>query len=243
MGMKRKADTQKYKKKASKKQYVSKKISVFPEVKYYDVVQNLSTVSDAATGNPAYAKFFPVLGTDYNQRIGRQVQLKGIRMQGYWTVSNGVGGITEPFAIGHIALVLDRDPKGTVATLGEIFATSAGAVNANGIEFPNPLNKKRFKILYKKAFNFPQITIAAGGVFTQIDTIDQAAGMGFEHYVDCSKFKQKDQIACFNAAGAGAGTDLVENSILFLAWMGAFGGTTAGSWDVSSFIRTTYIDC
>lgn len=233
---------------ATKKKQVTKKTRVvsavpviYPELKFYDLNQLLTSVPAQAAANTTYAKFFPVTGDDYMNRQGRAVQLRSIRVEGYWYGSQS--NVTEEFQVGHVALVLDRSPNGDIATLGEVFAQVGGSLTGGGgTLFPNPMNKKRFKILYKEEFYFPKVVWGASELITAMWNLDQSQSMRYKAFIDCTKWKPEDQIVRFNATSGGTGVDLVENSILACIWVGNPSGVIAGSWDCSMVTRCAFVD-
>lgn len=228
-----------------------------PELKMFEVSVALAGILDPSLAKACdlTTQFVPVLGTDIYQRIGRRVQIQGIRVHGCWFGEN-ITTVVEPQQMGFQALVLDRGPDGTTApAMGDIWRNpNSAAIGTNGFTYRNPNTRKRYKILKMEEKLLPQlafITQAGVGAGTALNTgtgvlnttvvLDCTQKLTFDYYISAKKAKIGPTI--FNQNNAGIYSDVEENGLMWWFWVGNCGAaTTNQSWGVTMCTRVTYTD-
>lgn len=148
------------------------------------------------------------LGTDIDDRIGRQVMLRSVEMKGYVYPTAGTG----VDQIHRVLLVYDRQCNGVAPAITDILkAVSTTAVR-------NLNNRKRFKILMDKVF-----PVSASGEANSIHT-----------YTFYRKLRHPME---FNAGNAGTVAD-IQNGGLFVVTLGTSApGATAGGSNWTTRVR------
>jgi len=128
-------------------QQVRNIINKTAEVKFHD-----ATTSAAVTTASGFHHATNIAeGDDYNERIGRKINLLSLLVKGYITC------ITTSDIV-RVYVVYDKEPQQTQPAIADILV--ADGVNT----FPNINNVQRFKILYDRVFN---LTLQDGAETTQ----------------------------------------------------------------------------
>lgn len=189
------------------------------ERKYFDTSVNNTAInandtSWAATAvNPAtiLTLFAPTTGTDFNNRVGRKVLLKSIRITGHilQTTQSNVNAGEEPCVV-RLVLVQDKQTNAAACTGADVIAS--GGANAPAVSmFQNPANFGRFRILKDKKH---LIQNPALGYYYSGGTLQQNGLMtNFKYSVT---FK-KPLYVHFNATNAGTIADIIDNSFHLFA--------------------------
>lgn len=106
----------------------------------------------SATGIVLSALATITLGTGQGERIGQLINSKYIQMQFAVNLSS-----TTLSGTGSIDLVLDRMPLGSVPTVSTIYGST------DPFALPNPLSRKRFKVLSHNTFVYDKGTLSELG--------------------------------------------------------------------------------
>lgn len=172
----------------------------------------------------------PILGSDFNNRIGRKITLKSVYIRGYIAQEGADGAgfaIAAPTQLGRMILVADLQPNGAVPAITDILveATSCSQLNLN--------NRDRFKIYCDKTYVVdPYMTSA-------IATQSYAQASNTIKMV--KKYKKLNLEMIYNATNAGTVAD-INSGALYMVWIGsvAAGANTDMRARVSTRVR--YID-
>lgn len=150
------------------------------------------------------------LGSDINNRIGRQVELRSIqlRVQSFSTFNTGIDQWNRAL------IVYDRQSNGASPAITDVL--TAATINA----VRNLNNRKRFKILMDKT-----VYLNAAG--------ETDSGTFYDFY---RKLRHPVE---FNAGNAGIVSDIQSGAIYLIAIGSATAGNTAGNILFSSRIRFT----
>lgn len=188
------------------------------ERKYFDTELNNKTLVTLSTGwtgtecDPATLNnlFSPTTGTNYNQRVGRKVCLKSLRIHGYVeypTVSNtGTANIDAPILI-RVILYQDKQTNGVQSQGQDVIASGAG--NVAVAMFQNPQNFGRYRVLKDKKIS---LNITATN-YVGTDTHMTGNLRSFNWNI---RFR-KPLIINFNSQNTGNVTDVVDNSFHVIA--------------------------
>lgn len=116
----------------------------YAETKYFDT--NINETGITATGTIIPSLNLVAAGTADNQRIGRELKIKGVYIRGQFEF-NASTTVTSSLKM-RMIIYLDKQCNGAAATLGDILHTSVITAPVNA--FRNLDNAKRFKILKDK---------------------------------------------------------------------------------------------
>lgn len=171
----------------------------------------------------------PVLGSDFNQRIGRKILLKSAYIRGrvQLEAANGGQGVTGGAQLARMILVCDLQPNGAAPAVTDLLveALPSSQLNLN--------NRDRFKILADKQYYVdPYINITTA-------TQSQAA-LGKTGYA-IKKYKKINIEMIFNATNGGTIAD-VNSGALYMFWIGS--GTAGSNTDINAIVstRVRYVD-
>lgn len=157
--------------------------------------------------------------SDYLGRIGREIWMKSIYLQGEAVQNNSPESQTV-----RVAIVYDTQPNGVSAASLDIFNIPAGAAN-NPTTPVNLNNRDRFKILYDKR---RELQVNGG---TNTATCNVAY---FKKYIKCSLK------VTFGATTAGIGS-IISGAL----WLVTIGWNAAAAADAAKFngqCRVRFID-
>lgn len=182
------------------------------ERKYFDTdfsgtITNISTNWASTEDDPAGLNtlFAPTQGTDYNNRIGRKVQVLSIRIRGFINCDHDDSSSqANDASIIRIILFQDKQTNTTQAS-GEDVINSGATGNAISM-FQNPANFGRFRVLRDK-----RITISNQNAYWNTQD-NHIGGSGLKRpFIFSYKFK-KPLYVHFNATNGGTVSDIVDNS-------------------------------
>lgn len=139
-------------------------------------------------------------GTDYNQRIGRQVHIKSIEIRAVLPPMT-----TELLNRWKLMLVWDKQPNGALAAVSDILDT-ATSVSMNNLE-----NRNRFRVIR-----------TWGGLNGYVDTTNHSSS---EPFVNMDEFVKLSLKTTYNAATANI-ADISTGALLLLAVGSEATGTT-----------------
>lgn len=155
---------------------------------------------DPATTNTLFA---PTTGNDFNNRIGRKVDVLGIRIRGFISVpaqTNQTAADTAPF----VRWLLVQDKQTNTAQLNAEDVLQSGGANIGISQFQNPAFFGRFKVLKDKTIRISPPVITYDGT-----NVEQA---GLTIPFKCTvRFKKPIRVN-FNATNGGTVADITDNS-------------------------------
>jgi len=187
------------------------------ERKYFDSELNqkaLATLSTSWAGmecDPATIDnlFSPGQGTNFNQRIGRKVCIKSLRIHGYIEYlqqqNNGVS-FDNPVLV-RVILYQDKQTNGVQSQAEDVINSGGGSVAV--AMFQNPVNFGRFRVLKDKKIAL-NVTAAA---FDGTDTNMTGNLRSFNWNI---RFR-KPLIVNYNSQNTGNVADIVDNSFHVIA--------------------------
>lgn len=179
--------------------------------------------------------FAPIEGSGINNRVGRQVAVKGIRIRGN-IIANNKAGVSVADVPSYVRLIMfqDKQTNGAQAQGEEVMSDPV----TNNTFMPqtsllNLANLGRFRILKDKIFTLQNAAMtndtgATGGVVMQ----------GLIRTFKWNVMFRDPIIVNFNATNGGTIADVVDNSFHLLAVT----GTTAGVPTISYSCRISYLD-
>lgn len=171
----------------------------------------------------------PVLGSDFNQRIGRKITLKSVYIRGYLTTQKAATPATStPTATqqGRFIIFADLQPNGAVPAITDLLAENftSGQLNLN--------NRDRFKIYCDKEFVFDP--------FIYTTTATQAVASANRQIYSIKKFKRINLETIFNATNGGTIAD-INSGALYMFWLGS-SGVAADDVNAVLSCRVRYAD-
>lgn len=205
------------------------------EQKFYDTAidnTQLSAATDTwyAAGTQAQGLILVGLaqGTGASQRIGQRITVKSIQLRLHVQPSSAAS--TGPFGgVFHMALVLDRDAKGTAPSITDLYTTSDMTTSMINIGY-----SERFRVIKK----WQSVLYATG----------QEGGTGDYYGPMCVPidYYHKEDIPVRYSSSTGAISEITGNN-LFLV-VGGFTMASASTQDlkparVLGAARIRYVDC
>lgn len=176
------------------------------------MVDPLTTINlgSAAVANPL-CLVAPTVGAALNQRIGRQILVRKIKVRGTINVPAQAAAATADSATRvRIMLVHDMQTNATQMT-GAQLMQDASAANTTVNSFQNPNNFGRFRVLKDKTFTLYNPNMA--GSPTTADLVQQGLTKTFKWVIN---FKVPVAVH-FNATNGGTVADIVDNSFHMVA--------------------------
>lgn len=185
------------------------------ERKYFDSEASITLVVPGASWAGAEADpttkltlCVPVTGNDFNNRVGRKIDVLGIRIKGFITASmqlNQTAADAQPFV--RYILVQDKQTNAGQLNAEDVINSGAGSVAL--AMFQNPAFFGRFKVLKDKTLRLPMPTITYDGT-----NLEQT---GFTVPFKCSYTFKKPVRVNFNATNGGTIADITDNSFHLIA--------------------------
>lgn len=182
------------------------------EMKYYDSTKSSTAIAAATdwTGcelDPTTSLFAPSVGGTINQRIGRKVHLKSLRIRGIVGTAPSTTGAAYPPCQIRLLLVLDMQTNATQLNSEDVMqapSTATALACTNSRQALSQLG--RFRVLKDKTFVIQDPNIISNAI----------AGAGrmvpFKFNIPL-----KNMVVTFNAAATGGIGDIVDNSFHIIA--------------------------
>lgn len=172
-------------------------------------------VSSINLGAPAVANplclCVPTVGSALNQRIGREITIRKVKIHGRLNVAAQIAqGTADSSCIVRLALVLDTQTNSAQMTGAQLFNDALGPTSTLQA-FQNPNNFGRFRVLKDKQFSFSNMNIA--GSPTGADLVQ--SGMN-KHFKFSYVFPQGLKVR-FNNTNGGNVADIIDNSLHIVA--------------------------
>lgn len=161
------------------------------------------------------------VGTNFNNRIGRSIHMKSLRIRGAIFPSGNAGTTAGEYL--SIYCVYDRQTNGAAPIYPDIFQSvdSGGGGNNAVFDFPNLNNSERFIVLWEEHLQVAN-TAAAAANNAQSDNIqDQTIMHQYDKYI-----KLNDLPINFSTTGDGVAD--VASGALFIVTCGSQTAASAG---------------
>lgn len=164
----------------------------------------------AAVANPL-SLCVPTVGSALNQRIGREITIRKVKVHGRINVAPQIAQNTaDSSCIVRMALVLDTQTNSAQMTGAQLFNDGSGPLPTLQ-SFQNPNNFGRFRVLKDKQFSFGNINMA--GNPTTGDVLQSSMNKPFKFsYVFPQGLKVR-----FNNTNGGTVADIIDNSLHIVA--------------------------
>lgn len=207
------------------------------EIKYFDEERALTAIATGTTGwaggeaDPATvnALFAPTTGNDINNRIGRKVDVRNIRIKG---IINCAAQADQTGADSSLTcrIVLVQDKQTNAAQLNAEDVFDSGDATQAVYMFRNLAFLNRFKILKDKSFTFQNPNMTFDGT-----NIEQA---GLRKYFKINFKFRKPLRVTFNSTNGGTVADIIDNSFHIIA----ITDSASLAPNLSYKVRTAFID-
>jgi len=193
--------------------------SVTGEMKYFDTELAATSVAAVTTTWVATTLrdpttfnclFVPVVGAAINQRIGRQVNVMKIKMQGYVNIpAQSAQAAADNSSCVRFILVQDMQTNAAAMTAAQLLSDQAGP-DTTIHAFQNLSNFGRFRVLKDKKITVSDMTLT--GSPTTADVVQSGFKRAFKFNIN---FKQPVSVR-FNATNGGTIADIIDNSFHFI---------------------------
>lgn len=165
----------------------------------------------------------PALGSDFNNRIGRKINITSCYIRGMVATEPSLGpatGTACPSQQARMILFEDMQPNGATPAVTDILNTASpfSQLNLNG--------RDRFKIYTDKIWSF--------GPYLASTTATQAQSLCAQQAYSIKKYKKLNIETIFNATNGGTIADITSGA-LFMLWIGS---TASGGNDANAIIST-----
>lgn len=166
----------------------------------------------------------PVLGSDFNQRIGRKILLKSVYIRGFVATEPALAPTAATSAAAQqvrMMIVSDMQPNGSAPAITDILvaATASSQLNLN--------NRDRFRIITDKTYVL--------GPYNNVTTATQATQIASgAQIINIKKYKKLNLEMIFNATNGGTIADIASGA-LFMVWIGS---TAASGNDANAIVST-----
>lgn len=191
------------------------------EMKYFDTECNEDSITNgtaAWTGTEVQPNvgtsntfFCPTLGSQINQRIGREAKVHKIKIRGFITIPKEINQ-TVPSDAFAIRLIFLHDTQTNAAQVqGEAVMADPATATQEMVNtaFQSTVNFGRFKILKDKTFNVRQRQTTFDGTNIEMNEVK----IPFKIFIN---YKTPVSVR-FNAVNGGTIADIVDNSWTLLA--------------------------
>lgn len=172
----------------------------------------------------------PVLGSDFNARIGRKIMNKSIYIRGFVGSEAGISaaGTVQNVSSMELRMILfvDLQPNGAVPVVTDLLNTASPASHLN------LNNRDRFRILKDKVYVTDPYILST--------TATQSVASAANQVKQVKVFKGIRQETTFNATNGGTIAD-INSGALYMFWIGnnAAGTNTDGNAVVGTRVRYT----
>ncbi len=199
------------------------------EKKVYDTGDYIGTAGEISVVNCSSSGFvspifIPELGSDYNQRIGRKVNIRSIYLK--WRcfprlIQNPSGApyivnSQWPETAARILLVKDTNPNGVLPSITDILQVDATSGLVDPLSFINMNNRDRFTIIMDKMHQFGAISV---GVQASIPPNIVQTPLGSMTWTG-KKYKKCNHEVVFNGSSTGAIADIASGAF-YIVYLGS----------------------
>lgn len=162
-----------------------------------------------------------ILGSDYNNRIGRKIVVRSLYIRGYVvcdpTVTAGVG--SSPAQLARLIVFIDNQPNGTTPAVTDLL------VSAHASSQLNLDNRDRFRVVADSTFPMGPLVMLS----TTTGYADQAVK-------DVNCYKKLSLETIYNAGNAGTIGDIASGA-LYMLWVGTVVAGSDCAASVSARVR------
>lgn len=172
----------------------------------------------------------PTLGSDFNNRIGRKVNLKSVYVRGYLFSDQGNTMTTStPTTCQQCRMIIfaDMQPNGAAPAFTDLL------VSAHPASHLNMNNRDRFKVYCDKEFALDPI------VYTT--TATAAVATASRQIYNVKKYKKLNLEMIFNATNGGTIADITSGA-LYMAWIGSNAASAQSDATAQLSTRVRYVD-
>lgn len=172
----------------------------------------------------------PIVGADYNARIGRKVTLKSLFIRGRIGLEN-IAQLQQGTATSgqqaRLMIVVDNQPNGAAPAITDILNTAepSSHLNLN--------NRDRFRILVDREFSFDP--------FFYSTVATQSFCMMNRTIYNIKLYKRLNQEMIFNAVNGGTIADIASGA-LYMVWIGSVAAGTNTDANAIVSTRVRYAD-
>lgn len=170
----------------------------------------------------------PVLGSDYNQRIGRKTLVKSIYIRGRVAITNFIiqpPGVSTIIPTGQARLIvfIDKQPNGAVPLIGDLLNTAepGSQLNLN--------NRDRFQIITDKIYSF-DASLTNGTSYAFFN----------QTQYNIKIYKKVSIETIFNGTNGGTIAD-INSGAIYMCWVGN-ANTQGGGQTAIVSTRCRYVD-
>ena len=165
----------------------------------------------------------PIVGADYNARVGRKIVLKSLYIRGRvyleWDTTLAVVSCLGQQA--RMIIVVDNQPNGAAPAITDILNTAepSSQLNLN--------NRDRFRILCDKEYFFDPVALST--------TANQSVAAMNRTGYNIKVYKRLNQEMIFNSVNGGTVADIASGA-LYMVWLGSIAAGT--NVDTNAFVST-----
>jgi len=213
-----------YRQRISQKQvYVPKPVYTSKERKYSDTAVSAHQVCQSGTWSLLHV---PLLGSDYNNRVGRKTVAKSVYIRGKLEIVPAATPKTANVGCGlaRMILVVDNQPNGALPAVTDLL------VSASAESQLNPNNRDRFTILKDKQFVLDAYAVDLAGAYV---------GESWNRTIHPIKVYKKLNIeTIFNGEDDGS-IDTINTGAIYMFWIGDWGyQADEENWKVMANVST-----
>lgn len=174
-----------------------------PELKSWDNVLAVTAqpIGALPLGNNPNCFNDMIEGTDFFQRVGRKVELKSLRLRGYF-LPIGSSTVT---AYCRMIVLYDAQPNAAFPAIQDVLQDCNGGATTSAYSHPNLDNRERIKILRDKVFMLGPASGASEASFIP-------DGQQVYHYDEYIKLKGLTTV--FNKTNGGTIADITSGSLV-----------------------------
>ena len=168
-------------------------------------------VFDYALGSVGYLVNGMSRGTGIGDRVGREVTMKRLMIQGQ---IERTSNSTWAQQVLRIIVAIDKEPNGAAAVpaFADCFSYNNGV--ADIFAFPNIATKNRFKVLYDKMINVPDQSLASNA------PTSESSSQAPEKYIVRKTINLRNHKVLYNTGNAGTIADINKGALI--VWCAAY---------------------
>lgn len=187
------------------------------ELKSFDITAASCNMN---TGGTVQVLNLPVVGTDYDDRIGRKITIKSVYVRGFGYIqAAATGGSAQdaPIQLHRMILVWDKQPNAAIAAITDILAiaTSSSHLNLN--------NRDRFLVLKDKQW--------------VVGPLNATQGLNGNCGYPIKVYKKMNFEAVYNGTNGGTIADITTGALLLVTIGDVASGLDDGVANVKTRIR------
>lgn len=195
------------------------------ERKFFDLAPATYGVNDVAVFTLLHV---PILGADFDNRIGRKTMIKSVYVRGNLQIRNAAAAPAlntntfNPPQLCRMIIMVDLQPNGATPLITDLLTSATVQAQLN------PNNRDRFRIIKDKQYSLDLLNISNNGNVLY----------GFEnrttHDIKC--YKKLNLETIFNQTNAGSIGD-ISSGALYMVWMGSNNSAVGAVANLSTRVR------